>query len=327
MKPASQAWMSEHPGIAHMRLVERTPPEPGAGELLVEVAAAALNFSDLLMLDDRYQVRPPRPFVPGQEIAGTVVEAASQTGFKAGERVAGKVEWGGFARHALLRADMAIRLPADAPFDVAAALPVAYTTAAVALIECAAVRAGETVLVLAGAGGVGLAALDVGRALGARVVCAVGSSDKAALVMQRGAQLAVNYSEAGWLDGVRQFVGADGVDVVVDPVGGALATEALRCLAWKGRYLVVGFASGDLTQIPAHRLLLKRASAIGVYWNHDLDAVMLSDISARLTRWLAEGVIRPHVGARYPMEQAPQALAALQARGTTGKVVLTMTRA
>ncbi len=324
MTAPSKAWLSEQPGIARMRLVERAPPRPAGGELLIEVAAAALNFSDLLMLDDRYQVRPPRPFVPGQEIAGTVVAAASDSGFRTGERVAGKVEWGGFASHALMRADMAIRLPAETPFDVAAALPVAYTTAAVALIECAAVRPGETVLVLAGAGGVGLAALDVGRALGARVICAVGSSDKAALVTARGAQGAVNYAGADWLDAVRQCAGADGVDVIVDPVGGTLAVDALRCLAWEGRFLIVGFASGDITQIPAHRLLLKRASAIGVYWNHDRDAAMLSGISARLTQWLADGVIRPHVGAHYPLEQAPQALAALQARGTTGKVVLTL---
>lgn len=322
MTSACRAWVSDQPGIERLTLVACALPEPGDGQLLIKVAAAALNFSDLLMLTDRYQVRPPRPFVAGQEIAGTVVDAAPQTGFAAGDRVAGKVVWGGFASHALMRTDMAIRIPPGIAFDVAAALPVAYTTAAVALTECTQTRAGESLLVLGGAGGVGLASVDVARALGARVMAAVGSPTKAQLVLQRGAHAAVDYSLAGWLDEVRAFGDDDGVAVIVDPVGGDLAKDALRCLGWLGRYLVVGFASGEIPQIPANRLLLKRASAIGVYWDHDRDASMLQAVSQRLTQWLADGTIHPHVGARFALEQAPQAIAALQSRGTTGKVVL-----
>ena len=320
--PICRAWLSDQPGVVHMAMVERALPVIGAGELLVHVACAALNFSDLLMLNDTYQVRPPRPFVPGQEISGTVVDAAPQTGFRAGDRVAGKVQWGGFSSHALMRADMAIRIPPDVAFDVAAALPVAYTTAVVALTECTPVRHDETVLVLAGAGGVGLAAVDVARALGARVLAAVGGPAKAQLVLQRGAHAAVDYGDPAWLEQVCAFCDRDGVDVIVDPVGGMLARDALRCLGWMGRYLVVGFASGEIPQIPANRLLLKRASAIGVYWSHDRDAEMLRGVSERMTEWLADGVIHPHIGARFSFAQAPQAIAALQSRGTTGKVVL-----
>ncbi|MEO6626914.1 MAG: NADPH:quinone oxidoreductase family protein [Burkholderiaceae bacterium] len=320
--PICRAWLSDQPGVAHMTLVERPMPVVSASELLVQVACAALNFSDLLMLNDTYQVRPPRPFVPGQEISGTVVEAAPQTGFRAGDRVAGKVEWGGFSSHALMRADMAIPIPPGVAFDVAAALPVAYITAVVALTVCTPVRRDETVLVLAGAGGVGMAAVDIARAVGARVMAAVGGPAKAQLVLQRGAHAAVDYGNPAWLEQVRAFNDRGGVDVIVDPVGGVLARDALSCLGWMGRYLVVGFASGEIPQIPANRLLLKRASAIGVYWNHDRDAAMLRGVCERLTGWLADGVIHPHVGARFTFAQAPEAIAALQSRGTTGKVVL-----
>jgi NADPH2:quinone reductase len=260
--------------------------------------------------------------VPGQELSGTVVEAAPGTGFQAGDRVAGKVNWGGFSSHASMRADMAIRIPPGVDFDIAAALPVAYTTAVVALTECTLVQRDETVLVLAGAGGVGLAAVGVARACGARVLAAVGGEAKMQLALQRGAHAAVDYTDPSWLDRTRAFDARGGVDVIVDPVGGTLARDALRCLGWMGRYLVVGFASGQIPQIPANRLLLKRASAIGVYWNHDRDGPMLRAVSERITGWLTDGVIRPHVGARFGLAQAPEAIAALQSRATTGKVIL-----
>ncbi|MEO7392508.1 MAG: NADPH:quinone oxidoreductase family protein [Ramlibacter sp.] len=307
-----------------MALVEKAMPQVGPGQLLIAVAAAALNFSDLLMLTDSYQVRPQRPFVPGQEVAGTVVASAPNTGFAAGDRVAGKVTWGGFSSHVLMRPDMAIRLASQTPFEVGAALPVAYTTAAVALTECTAVRAGESVLVLAGAGGVGMAAIDVARALGAQVIAGVGTAAKIPVVLSHGAHAALDYSDPGWTTGAKSFDARGGVDVVVDPVGGALALDGLRCLGWMGRFLVVGFACGEIPCIPANRLLLKRASAIGVYWDHDRDAAMLRQVSQRLTGWLADGVIHPHIGARFPFSEAPKALAALQSRRTTGKVVLTM---
>jgi NADPH2:quinone reductase len=297
-------------------------PAPGDSELLVRVEAAALNFSDLLMIDDRYQVRPPRPFVPGQEIAGTVVSTGSSA-FSPGDRVAGKVNWGGFADHAVMRADMAIRIPADVSTVAASALPVVYTTAMVALTESTMVRQGETVLVLAAAGGVGLATVQIARALGARVIAAAGGPDKGELARRHGAETAVDYNRAGWSDQVKAATGGRGADVIVDPVGGGVTGEALRTLAWEGRLLVVGFSSGEIPAIPANRLLLRRASAIGVYWNHDRDAGMLERVSRHLADLLRAGVIAPHIGASFAFAQLPAALAALAERRTTGKLVLT----
>jgi NADPH2:quinone reductase len=318
-----QAWRSAGPGIDGLERVHLPLPHPQAREALVRVAAAALNFSDLLMIDDRYQVRPPRPFVPGQEIAGTVVVAGVESGLAPGDRVTGKVNWGGFAEYAVLRGDMAIRIPAGATMQAAAALPVVYTTAMVALTECTRVAASETVLVLAAAGGVGLAAVEIACHLGARVIAAAGGDDKCALARAHGAHDAIDYRGKGWSEAVKALTGGRGVDVIVDPVGGAATNEALRALAWDGRLLVVGFSSGDIPQIPANRLLLKRASAIGVYWNHDRDTVMLARVAGQLSSLLKAGAIQPHIGAAFMFENLPQALAALAERRTTGKVLLT----
>jgi NADPH:quinone reductase len=316
-------WQSGATGIGGLTMTHGPCPAPGNGELLVRVEAAALNFSDLLMIDDRYQVRPPRPFVPGQEIAGTVVSTGGSSPFSPGDRVAGKVNWGGFADHAVMRADMAIRIPAEISTIAASALPVVYTTAMVALTESTMVRQGETVLVLAAAGGVGLAAVQVARALGARVIAAAGGADKGELARVHGAETAIDYSRAGWSDQVKAATGGHGADVIIDPVGGGVTGEALRTLAWEGRLLLVGFSSGEIPAIPANRLLLRRASAIGVYWNHDRDAAMLERVSRRLADLLQAGAIKPHIGASYPFAQLPAALAALAERRTTGKLVLT----
>jgi NADPH2:quinone reductase len=318
-------WQSDAAGIGGLTMARGPCPAPEDGELLVRVEAAALNFSDLLMIDDRYQVRPPRPFVPGQEIAGTVIAAGGSSGFSPGERVAGKVNWGGFADYAVMRADMAIRIPADVSTIAASALPVVYTTAMVALTESTVVRQGETVLVLAAAGGVGLATVQIARALGARVIAAAGGADKGELARQHGAETAIDYNRAGWSNEVKAATGGNGADVIVDPVGGGVTLEALRALAWEGRLLVVGFSSGEIPAIPANRLLLRRASAIGVYWNHDRDADMLERVSRRLADLLQTGAIAPHIGASFKFAQLPNALAALAERRTTGKLVLTFT--
>jgi NADPH2:quinone reductase len=319
-----RTWQSGATGIGGLTMTHGACPTPNDGELLVRVEAAALNFSDLLMIDDRYQVRPPRPFVPGQEIAGTVVSAGSSL-FSPGDRVAGKVNWGGFADYALMRADMAIRIPTDVSTIAASALPVVYTTAMVALTESTVVRPGETVLVLAAAGGVGLATVQIARALGARVIAAAGGPDKAELARQHGAETAIDYNHTGWSDQVKAATRGHGADVIVDPVGGGVTGEALRTLAWEGRLLLVGFSSGEIPAIPANRLLLRRASAIGVYWNHDRDAGMLERVSGRLAELLRTGAIAPHIGASFAFVQLPEALTALAERRTTGKLVLTFT--
>ncbi|MDI1262274.1 MAG: NADPH:quinone oxidoreductase family protein [bacterium] len=297
-------------------------PSFNADEALVRVETAALNFSDLLMIDDRYQVRPPRPFTPGQEISGTVVAAGAQSGLAVGERIASKLLWGGFAGYAPVRGDMAIRIPVGMTCEVACALPVSYTTAMVALTESTTIKHGETVLVLAAAGGVGLAAVEIARHLGARVIAAAGGEAKCLLARQHGAHAAVDYRQENWGDEITRLTAGRGVDVIVDPVGGVATKQAIRMVASDGRLLIVGFASGEIPQIPANRLLLKRASAIGVYWNHDRDATMLGRVSDRLAALLHDNAIRPCIGATFAFDRLPEALEALAGRRTTGKVAI-----
>jgi NADPH2:quinone reductase len=321
-----RGWLSATPGLAQIELNQLPRPNAGAGAALVRVEAAALNFSDLLMIDDHYQVRPPRPFVPGQEIAGTVVSATANSGLAEGDRIASKVEWGGFAEYAVVRGDMAMRLPGRMSIHHAAALPVVYTTALVAMTEATAIAAGETVLVLAAAGGVGLAAVEIAKHLGARVIAAAGGAGKCALARAHGADETIDYRANGWGDQVKVLSGGRGVDVIVDPVGGEVTKQALRLLDWGGRLLIVGFSSGQISQIPANRLLLRHASAIGVYWNHDRDGPMLARIARQIFDLSASGVIRPHIGATFAFEDLPVALAALRARETMGKTILRISK-
>jgi NADPH2:quinone reductase len=321
-----RGWLSVAPGVAQIELSELPRPTAGPGTALVRVQAAALNFSDLLMIDDHYQVRPPRPFVPGQEIAGTVISATESSGLAEGDRIASKVEWGGFAEYAVVRGDMAMRLPGGISVSHAAALPVVYTTALVAMTESTVIVSGETVLVLAAAGGVGLATVEIAKHLGARVIAAAGGARKCAIARAHGADETVDYRDNGWGDRVKALSNGRGVNVIVDPVGGEVTKQALRLLDWGGRLLIVGFSSGQISQIPANRLLLRHASAIGVYWNHDRDGPMLARIARQIFDLSASGVIRPHIGATFAFEDLPVALAALGARETTGKTILSISK-
>jgi NADPH2:quinone reductase len=316
-----RAWRSREVGTTGLELTSIPRPTPGVSEVLVRVEAAALNFSDLLMLNDRYQIRPQRPFVLGQEIAGTVVGDGGG-GFAVGERVASKVVLGGLAEFATMRSDMGMRAPPGMAMEAVAALPVVYTTAMVALTECTTLSRGESVLVLAAAGGVGLAAVEIAHHLGARVIAAAGGEGKCGLARAHGAHAAVDYRDEGWADAVRAFTGGNGADVIVDPVGGTHGKAALRLMNWGARLLVVGFSSGEIPQIPSNQLLLRRASAIGVYWDHDRDGPMLARVARRLSELASSGAIRPHPGAVYSFEDLPCALAALAGRETMGKVVL-----
>ena len=319
-----RAWRSVTPGLDNLERVDLPLPEFGPGEALVRVESAALNFSDLLMIDDRYQVRPPRPFTPGQELGGTVVAAGAESGLQVGDRVASKILWGGFADYAAVRGDMAIRVPDGVATATATALPVVYTTAMVALTESTTVKPGETVLVLAAAGGVGLAAVEIARHLGARVIAAAGGDDKCALARRHGAHEAIDYRREGWSAEIKALTSGRGADVIVDPVGGEATREAMRVLAWEGRLLIVGFASGNIPQIRANHLLLKRATAVGVYWNHDHDGAMLARVSERLAEILGSGAIRPHIGGTFAFENLPDALRSLAGRGSTGKVIISL---
>ncbi|MGA7425870.1 MAG: zinc-binding dehydrogenase, partial [Rhodoplanes sp.] len=215
-----RAWRSNTKGLTGLELGEAPCPVPKAGELLVRVDAAALNYADLLMIDDRYQVKPERPFIAGQELAGTVVAAGQGAGFTAGEQVASKVICGGFADYAIVRADMAMRVPAGFSLEAAAALPIAYTTALIALSECTTVSAADTVLVLAAAGGTGLAMVEVAKHYGAFVIAAAGGADKCALTQAHGADIAIDYRRGRLIDQVRAVTIGRGVNVVVDSVGG-----------------------------------------------------------------------------------------------------------
>lgn len=320
-----RGWQSVAPGLAGIAFRDDLCPDrPGAGELLVAVGAAGVNFSDILMLQDRYQVRPDRPFVPGQEVAGRVVEAGPGTAFKTGDLVAGEVETGGFSEYALLRDRAAVPIPNDYAMTDAAALPVAYGTAIVALTESTELEAGETVLVHAAAGGVGLAAVQVAKALGATVIATASTDAKQALALENGADHAIDYGREAWAEEVRTLTDGRGVDLVVDTVGGAVTRASLGCLARGGRLLVIGFASGEIPQIPANRLLLKRASAIGVYWNQDLDRALWQRAKARMAELVDAGAIRPVVDARHGLRDLPLALADLAERRSRGKLVLTV---
>jgi NADPH:quinone reductase len=309
--------MASHGGPEDLSLTDLPPPQARPGEMIVDVRAAALNFSDLLMVRGAYQVKPPLPFTPGQEIAGTV-EACSSGAFKPGERIASKVLWGGFAQRVLVREDMAIRLPDSVDFKVGATLPVVWPTAWIALFDRAKLRAGETVLVLAAAGGTGVAALQLAKSSGARVIAAVGGADKFAPCRSHGADEVVDYSAPDW----NAKIGA--VDVIFDPVGGDTTDASLKCLARNGRLLIVGFSSGTIPALRANRLLLKNASALGVYWSHDQDAALVKRAFDDLWARHAGGQLRFGEGRAYAFEHLPQALADLGGRRTTGKCVLTM---
>ncbi len=316
-------WVShETKGVCGLSFEEAFAPDPDDKHLLVDVKAAALNFSDLLMLEDQYQVRPPRPFVPGQEIAGVVIEAPAASPWHVGDRIASKVDWGGFAEQVLVRADMAIPIPEGIRFTTAAALPVSYTTAMVALAECVVVTPNDWVLIHAAAGGVGLAAVEVAKAMNAKVIATAGSKAKLDLAISHGADIGINYSDLDWHEQVKAATGGKGANHIVDPVGGDVARQSLQCIARDGNLLIVGFASGVIPKLEAHRLLLKRAAAKGVYWNHDHDGPMLKRVTGRLMEMLDVQSINPVIDQRFAFDQLPDALAALQSRDTMGKLVL-----
>lgn len=301
-------------------------PAVAPNHVLVRTAACALNFSDLLMIAGTYQVRPPLPFTPGQEIAGVVVEAPASSKWRAGDRVASKVFWGGFADYATAREDMLIRVPDALDLADAATLPVVWPTAWIALHDRARLEAGETVLVHAGAGGLGLACVQLAKAAGARVIATVGSADKVALCRAAGADEAIDYRGEDWVTRVQAITAGRGADVIVDPVGGEVTESSMKCLARRGRLLLAGFSSGTIPSLRANRLLLKNASALGVYWSHDDDGPLVASSVDAILALAARGAVKIAASKRYRFEALPQALDDLAARRTVGKVVLEGTR-
>ncbi len=321
-----RAWVSgKDPAIGALRIEDVEKPVAVDNFMLVRVSHAALNYSDLLMIADQYQVRPPRPFVPGQEIVGVVQNTIGGSIFKPGDRIASKVLWGGFADFVLVREDMAVRVPENFRQAEAAALPVSYITALVALDHCAAIKPGDTVLIHAAAGGVGLAAVEVAAARGATVIATAGSQQRLDVACAHGARNGINYRDENWVEKIKELTGGLGANIIVDPVGGEIGEKSLHCIAVDGKLLIVGFSSGHMPQLAPHRLLLKRASAIGVYWNHDTDQEMLAATTKALEALIDAGKINPQIDDRYGFVDLPKALDDLANRRVAGKMILRMT--
>lgn len=312
-------------GPQTLEVVELPDPLPGLGEVVVDVAAVGLNFFDTLIIVDRYQVRPERPFSPGAEFAGTVrAIGEGVTGFAIGDRVCGSQRYGAARERIAVPADRLLHLPADVDFVHGAAFGVTYGTTLHALRDRGELKPGETLAVLGASGGVGLAAVELGHALGARVIACASSPEKLALARAHGADELVDYSREDLRARLKELTGGEGVDVLYDPVGGDLAEPAVRSMAWRGRYLVIGFAAGDIPRIPLNLLLLKgcdlRGVSLGGAW--DREPGLLRRHMADLLGWLAQGRIRAHVGATYPLERCAQAIADIAERRAQGKIVL-----
>ena len=306
-------------------LEEVASPKPGAGEVVIDVKAAGVNFPDTLIIKNKYQIKPPLPFSPGAELAGVVKETgAGVTRFRPGDRVIALVNWGAYADECVAPADRLVAMPPALDFAIAAAFTLTYGTAWHALKDRGSLRAGETLLVLGAAGGVGLAAVEIGKALGARVIAAASSDEKLALCRSHGADETINYAAQDLRARLREIVGEKGVDVVFDPVGGSYAEPAFRSTGWRGRYLVIGFANGEIPRIPLNLALVKGSSIVGVYWGDwtrrepEAAAAAMNE----LLGWLAAGKLKPHLSGRYPLARAVEALTVLGSRRATGKLVI-----
>lgn len=321
------AWTCDNP-IGPDALVwrESPTPEPKPGEVRVAIRAASLNFPDLLIVQGKYQMKPPLPFVPGSEYAG-VVDAVGEgvTHLKLGDAVAAFGGLGGFATHACVNAALVMPLPSGFAFEDAAAFICTYGTTHHALIDRAALKAGETVLVLGAAGGVGTAAIQIAKAAGARVIAAASSDEKCAFCRGLGADASINYSTSNIRDELKKLTAGKGPDVVYDPVGGDLAEPVFRSIAWRGRYLVIGFAQGSIPSLPLNLALLKGASVVGVFWGEFARREPQDNARAlgELAAWYAQGRIKPVIDRSLPMSGLPEAFARMGSRQVRGKLVLT----
>ncbi len=300
-------------------------PVAGPGQVVIDVKAAGVNFPDVLIIQGKYQFKPELPFIPGSEVAG-VVRAVGEgvSGYQAGDRVIAFAGQGGFAQQLAVPAASLIPMPPSMDFDTAAAITLTYGTSHHAVVDRAALKSGETMLVLGAAGGVGLAAIEIGKALGARVIAAASSEEKLAVCRAHGADATIDYSRADWRDAIKAATDGRGPDVIYDPVGGIYSEPAFRSIAWRGRYLVVGFANGDIPKLPLNLTLLKGASILGVFWGEYVKREPKANLAAmrQLLGWLAEGKIKPHISTRYALADTALALDAMAARKVTGKVII-----
>jgi NADPH2:quinone reductase len=308
-----------------MHFNEVEVPVPKAGQILVKVHAAALNFFDILQIQGKYQVKPPFPFTPGAEVSG-IVEAVGEgiTAFAKGQKVLAMVNQGGFAEYALSDPHRTFPMPNGMDFPAAAAFPIVYQTSYFALVTRGQLQAGEWLLVHAGASGVGMSAIQIGKALGARVIATAGSEEKLQFAREQGAEHAVSYGEPGWVDAVKTFTKGHGADVIYDPVGGDIFDLSSKCIASEGRHLVIGFASGRIASLAANRALLKNMSLMGVFWGgyvHEHPGYV-AECQKALEQLAEEGKIHPRVARTYSLSECPQALRDMANRKVIGKTVL-----
>ncbi len=306
-------------------LEEVASPEPKKNEVLLDVHAAGVNFPDTLIIEGKYQFKPPFPFSPGGEAAGVVAAVGEKvTHVKPGDRVMALTGWGSFAEQVAVAGYSVMPIPAGMDFASAAAFGMTYGTSIHALKQRANLQAGETLLVLGASGGVGLAAVEIGKAMGARVIAAASSAEKLEVAKAAGADELINYSEGGLKEKLKELTGGQGVDVIYDPVGGELFEEAFRSIAWNGRFLVVGFASGTIPSLPANLTLLKGASLVGVFWGAFAQRQPQDNAAnfEQLFKWFAEGKVKPLVSQTFPLTDAAGAINALGQRKAVGKVVV-----
>jgi NADPH2:quinone reductase len=300
-------------------------PTPGPGEVVISVKASGVNFPDVLIIQNKYQVKPPLPFSPGSEVAG-VIKAVGEnvTHVAPGDEVFAFTVYGGFAQEVKTDAKRLLPIPAGMTFPTAAAFGLTYATSDHALRDRGELEAGETLLVLGAAGGVGLAAVEIGKALGARVIACASSDDKLAVCREHGADETINYATEDLRKRIKAITGGKGADVIYDPVGGSYTEPALRSIAWRGRLLVVGFAAGDIPKIPLNLTLLKGCAIVGVYWGEFTrrEPERFAQEMRQLGQWYGEGRIRPHISATYPLDRAADALNDMAQRRVVGKVVL-----
>ena len=319
------AQFSEFGGPQALRLEEAAEPSPGPDDILIRVTAVGLNFLDTLLLRNQYQVSPPLPFSPGAEIAGIVEGVgANVPDFKLGQRVVAYVGGNGCREKVVTKAKNAVPIPDGVSDEVAAGITITYGTALHGLKDRAGLQAGETVAILGAAGGAGLAAVEIAKLMGARVIAVASSGDKLAFAREHGADEGVNYETEDLKARLKQLTKPKGVDVLYDPVGGAYAEPSLRAMAWEGRYLVLGFASGTIPRIPLNLVMLKGCAIIGVFWTafverypekHRANMIQLLD-------WCQQGLISPHIHASFALVETATALSLIEGRKVTGKVIV-----
>ncbi|WP_417623627.1 NADPH:quinone oxidoreductase family protein [Paremcibacter congregatus] len=317
----------ERGSLENLKLETVEDPVADAKSVVIDIKACAVNFADSLMVEGSYQVKPPLPFSPGLEVAGTVSEVGSEvSGWKVGDKVQALTNWGGFAEKVAVPAKSLCAIPTGMNYEEAASFVVAYGTSHVALGYRARLQPGEWLVVNGAGGGVGLTAVELGAIMGARVIATAGSDEKLAIAREKGAEFTLNYRTENIRDRIKEITEGKGANVVYDPVGGDVFRQSFRAMAPEGRMIVIGFASGDIPQVPANHLLVKNIELIGFYWGayKEFKNQVLVDSAVELFDWYKKGAIKPHISATYPLEKTADAIRALRARTSAGKVIVTI---